>query len=409
MPSVSKGNQNNKNISNKLAYLDNIRDSEENIQEFVPEMDNYTNDVKIEEFVPTTNTENPYVQQVKQEEFCQYSQPIQKNGVNNINKINFEDNVDEFKKIKNVPNAKYLNHYPQQTANTPVINTESNLSQNPISYPYAQQNISNVNINGYEQPQQPIMQQNSSYDFAAQTTNEVPQHFIPAQQTVPTMPSTINNIPPESNTKKAKKEKKQKKNKKEKVVVNNEPQIAFDPNLSAVEIRKLKNNLALKHVSYPPMSTRFKAGLIDFIIDAFIYIYLFISFIYPKYQSFLGGLRVTGGTYFDLFKMLLPSLLPYFLFCFAGYFFFHVLIVFLLKGQSIGKRICGIRIAMDKIDLTDIPSFIIILKRELWGKFLANLTFGIGYLIAIKDEPYKKGIPDRICDTHVVWGNYVSY
>ncbi len=67
-------------------------------------------------------------------------------------------------------------------------------------------------------------------------------------------------------------------------------------------------------------------------------------------------------------------------------------------GQTVGKRLVGIKV-IDGVGNT--PTLITLFLREVIGKFLSNITFGIGYVLVLKD-PNKQALHDKIANTYVI-------
>lgn len=124
-------------------------------------------------------------------------------------------------------------------------------------------------------------------------------------------------------------------------------------------------------------SLRKKAYIIDKIIFAIPVILMYFVFLNNivlevlrniiKYNSPLGSLSVLIGKVFGF--IIIYHLL------YLGY---YVLIPYLLKGQSVGKKICNLRIVCNDIDNKNV-TFNILLKREMVEKFKESIFF-IGYL-----------------------------
>ncbi len=67
-------------------------------------------------------------------------------------------------------------------------------------------------------------------------------------------------------------------------------------------------------------------------------------------------------------------------------------------GQTLGKKVMGIKV----VDVNgNKPSYFTFFLRELIGKAISSLIFGIGYLMILWDKQ-KQGLHDKIATTYVV-------
>lgn len=78
----------------------------------------------------------------------------------------------------------------------------------------------------------------------------------------------------------------------------------------------------------------------------------------------------------------------------VGYFVFYQE----YAGQTLGKKALGIKV----VDLNGKkPTYMTFFLREIIGKFISGLVFGLGYLWILWD-PKKQGWHDKIASTYVV-------
>lgn len=173
---------------------------------------------------------------------------------------------------------------------------------------------------------------------------------------------------------------------------------------SVVRKRKEKERQKEKNFQYPSMGIRFKASLIDFLISLVAGMILFFKFLFPTILNVYNLYNQTGGkTYLDLAWNVKGQIFAYILFLLIINLFFQFIIPILLKGQTIGKKIMKIRIVSNYIDETDVPTPIQILKREVLGKAVGFLSFGLCFIPSKKKE-FNQAFPDNIANTHIVFG-----
>lgn len=115
-----------------------------------------------------------------------------------------------------------------------------------------------------------------------------------------------------------------------------------------------------------------------------------------------GVMTVLSGTVFGgniLFHYTLKDVVVYLVQ--ALYF-----VLFTYKtGATIGKRAMNLRVVNGCGSET--PALWNVIYRETIGKFLCEMTVGIGYLIAGFD-PEKRGLHDMLCDTQVIYAKAVK-
>lgn len=129
-------------------------------------------------------------------------------------------------------------------------------------------------------------------------------------------------------------------------------------------------------MNYADRGKRFVAALIDVLM------LWVVNFVIN--MLIIGSLR--GNNYFVAY---IPSLLIS-----IGYFVFYQYYM----GQTIGKKAMGMRV-VDSSGKK--PSLGVFALREIIGKWVSALIFGIGYLMILWD-PKRQGLHDKIASTYVV-------
>lgn len=78
----------------------------------------------------------------------------------------------------------------------------------------------------------------------------------------------------------------------------------------------------------------------------------------------------------------------------AAYF----VIMTAVSGATLGKKAMGLKVVTPEGEK---PSFLTVLSRETWARYLSSLLY-IGYILCLAD-PENGTLHDRICDTRVVY------
>lgn len=81
----------------------------------------------------------------------------------------------------------------------------------------------------------------------------------------------------------------------------------------------------------------------------------------------------------------------------ATWWVYSILMLVNMDGATLGKKLFGIKVVAG----TPKIGYGTALLREIVGKFLSSLVFGLGYLWVIWD-PEKQGWHDKVASTHVV-------
>ncbi len=69
-----------------------------------------------------------------------------------------------------------------------------------------------------------------------------------------------------------------------------------------------------------------------------------------------------------------------------------------MGGQTLGKKALGIKV----VDASGkVPSYVTLFLREIIGKLISAIIFGIGYLMVVWDSK-KQGLHDKIASTFVI-------
>jgi uncharacterized RDD family membrane protein YckC len=100
-------------------------------------------------------------------------------------------------------------------------------------------------------------------------------------------------------------------------------------------------------------------------------------------------LATYGGEYRVLISYFTQILLS------LGYF---VVLQTYLGGQTLGKKIMGIRVVNWEGKKPTLGRMAI---REIFGKFCSYITYGVGFLMILWDRK-RQGLHDKVADTYVV-------
>lgn len=156
----------------------------------------------------------------------------------------------------------------------------------------------------------------------------------------------------------------------------------------------MQNNCSNQEVTYAGFWVRVAAYCIDSIV-VFVGL-LMIRLVMAGIMSALDGTLLGGNVLFhyDLRDIVL--------------YVFHVLYFILFTyytGTTLGKKAMNLRVIGGSEE--EKPGLLDIVYRETIGRFLCNVTMGIGYIFAGVDKE-KRGLHDMLCDTKVVYGKKVK-
>ena len=155
----------------------------------------------------------------------------------------------------------------------------------------------------------------------------------------------------------------------------------------------MQNSYSSRDTEYAGFWVRLAAYVIDSIIVFFglLFVRLFLSGI----MSVLSDTWIGGNI---LFHYTLKDILLY------GFQVLYFILCTYLTGTTLGKRAMNLRVvSADGQKLTILN----VVYRETIGRFLCNLSVGIGYIIAGVDRE-KRGLHDILCDTRVIYAKRVK-
>lgn len=152
---------------------------------------------------------------------------------------------------------------------------------------------------------------------------------------------------------------------------------------------------------------RFIAG----VIDHFPVMFLGLSYVFVL---FLHGITGTQLDFRSLPTELVPAIIRFgwwtagfwFIICVSVYPLLFLINIILMTsgGASVGKRVLKLKVVHeDRSHLT----FRDVLTREVVGRFLSTIPFGIGYVGIIRD-PYRQALHDQLTHTYVILRQYAE-
>lgn len=324
----------------------------------------------------------------------------------------------------------FINNIPEEPENYP----NQNSNQYNQQYPYPENNYQQPDYSQQQYPQMPATQENYEQQYAGQNNIEqqvfenqdvnntyqesqnYQQQFYAQNEQSPNYQNEVsidNNYSSQPNYSNVQAEYPQQNY--VQPVYNTQEQPIYQPQMpqpqmqttphNAMEVRKQKEYIKERNTLYPTMGLRFKASLFDFVLGLTLAVVLFFQFLYETVVNTYNLYLSTGGkTILDLILNLRGKIISYIIFLLFIDLIFHFVVPVILKGQTIGKKICKIRIVSDFIDETDIPTPKQIFKREILGKWVGFLTLGLCFIPSKKKE-FNKAFPDTIAETHIVFGN----
>lgn len=142
---------------------------------------------------------------------------------------------------------------------------------------------------------------------------------------------------------------------------------------------------------YAGFGARFLASLVDGIIVGTIYLVLMI----PVF--ILGIVTASSGGNRDATAIV--SILIFLLQVIGSFIALGYYIYFTAKGQTLGKKALKIRVV--RVESGESPGYTKAFLREVIGKMVSAMVFGLGYLWMLWD-PKKQTWHDKIADTVVV-------
>ncbi len=140
----------------------------------------------------------------------------------------------------------------------------------------------------------------------------------------------------------------------------------------------------------------FFSRLLAFIIDMLLLnaIFLIVSFGIDWSLSYL--FQSFGITDEDFSNIMIGSII-YFV-CVSIMFFYYVYFTH-VYGKTLGKAVLGIKVVNKQGKNPEISE---VLKREVIGKILSSLLFGMGYIWALFDRN-NQALHDKIARTYVIY------
>jgi uncharacterized RDD family membrane protein YckC len=151
--------------------------------------------------------------------------------------------------------------------------------------------------------------------------------------------------------------------------------------------------------NYASFFRRYFANLIDTLLITFINIFIIaassiISTLVIGGEGLMSGKKITE-TQASIISL---SQIPGFLLCQLVNTLYYVLLIG-RKGQTLGKMILGIKVI--KTDGSKKPGYLSAFLREIIGKIISAMVFGLGYLWMLWDGK-KQTWHDKIANTIVV-------
>lgn len=170
-------------------------------------------------------------------------------------------------------------------------------------------------------------------------------------------------------------------------------------------IDTIRSNETMKNVGdreyFASPVKRLVAFLIDGIVLGMGGYYLYSVLLSAVVMEALSTATLRGGTYGEVFLSNIPKIGAFAFFYLLICIFYNVFLCFFLKGKTIGKVVAKIKIISEEDE--NRPGLWSLIKREIFGKFLCSLPFGLGYLSVILDKSGShKGWHDKLGKTFVI-------
>ena len=180
---------------------------------------------------------------------------------------------------------------------------------------------------------------------------------------------------------------------------------SFDYNqVDQSTINSIRDNEKMKNVSnkdyYAPPAKRFIASAIDSVLLGVAGYYLYSSLLSAVIAEDLNTALLRGSGYIDIFTKNIDKIGAFAFFWLLVCFIYNVILCFFLRGKTIGKFITKIKIISREDE--NRPNLWVLIKREIFGKFLSSLPLMLGFLAIIIDKGEHKGWHDKIANTFVI-------
>ena len=154
-----------------------------------------------------------------------------------------------------------------------------------------------------------------------------------------------------------------------------------------------------------PMNTRRNAFLLDKLIVFIPMILLYFLYLHHTITETLS-IKTKKFSMTNFLSVIGEKTIGFLLFCIIIYILYYVVIAYFLRGQTIGKKICHLRIVSADIDNPELP-FNVLMKREILWKFLSSILW-IGYIRSYFSKT-RIAVHDKQSETRVIYEPKVHF